>query len=52
MKSIKRKRFENNTNKNVNKKLKNKSIDNDSDLRVIFDSEINNSSVKVILKLV
>lgn len=52
MKSIKRKRFENNTNKNVNKKLKNKSIDNDSDLGVIFDSEINNSSVKVILKSV
>ena len=52
MKSLKRKRFEKNTNKNFNKKLKNKSIDNDSDLEVIFDSEINNSSEKVILKLV
>ena len=52
MKSIKRKRFEKKSNKHVNKKHKNISIDNDSDLEVIFDSEINNSSEKVIFKLV
>jgi hypothetical protein len=51
MKSIKRKRSVKNTNKHVNKKHKNISINNDSDLEVIFDSEINNSSEKVIFSL-